>query len=205
MDQRPSVRKSAGQTLFGTISAHGSSLEQETWRRLFWDILFPILDNAESSGNEQSDEKKSNFLVHHSRDTAEKQWAETKRLTLQGLTKLFKVNKANLSPTEWVRCWKGMLQYIEQAAFNDNTEVSSGALDSFEDLLSASPVDGKISGDILLPALGAAWSVWVNVADKMLLKYEGSQHSQAIPKQEFLISWAKLLPVFVERLGENIT
>ena len=85
VDGRPSVRKSAGQTLFGTISAHGSSLDAETWRQLFWNILFPILDNAErATENPESGEKKSNnFLVHHSRDTSEKQWAETKRLTLQ--------------------------------------------------------------------------------------------------------------------------
>jgi len=53
------------------------------------------------------EKKSTQFLVHHSRDTAEKQWAETKRLTLQGLTKLFKENKSGLSPAEWVRCWKG--------------------------------------------------------------------------------------------------
>ncbi|CAG5105664.1 Oidioi.mRNA.OKI2018_I69.chr1.g2338.t1.cds [Oikopleura dioica] len=83
--------------------------------------------------------KASNFLVHHSRDTAEKQWAETKRLTLQGLTKLFKDNKSGLNPAEWVRCWKGMLQYIEEYAFSDNKEVSGGALEAFKELLEASP------------------------------------------------------------------
>ena len=105
VDQRPSVRKSAGQTLFGTISAHGSSLDHETWRQLFWNILFPILDNAEraTENPENGEKKSSNFLVHHSRDTSEKQWAETKRLTLQGLTKLFKANKSGLTNQEWVR------------------------------------------------------------------------------------------------------
>ncbi len=71
VDPRPSVRKSAGQTLFGTISAHGGSLKEDTWRRLFWEILFPILENAEKVMQEQEktakSAKSSNFLVHHSR------------------------------------------------------------------------------------------------------------------------------------------
>ena len=212
VDQRPSVRKSAGQTLFGTITAHGSSLDEETWRRLFWDILFPILDDAETATDNpavvETKKSSSQFLVHHSRDTAEKQWAETKRLTLQGLTKLFKENKSGLSPPEWVRCWKGMLQYIEKASYSDNAEVSGGALESFRDLLESCPEiksDGKLGISILLPALTAAWSVWINVADKMLLKYEGSQHSTVIPKQEFLQSWSCLLPMFIDKIKDNMT
>ena len=68
---------------------------QETWRQLFWDVLFPLLENVENE-IKMADKSKSsdskNFLVHHSRDTKEKQWAETKRLTLNGLAKLFKGN-----------------------------------------------------------------------------------------------------------------
>ena len=45
------------------------------------------IQNADKSRNDAR-----MFLVHHSRDTKEKQWAETKRLTLNGLAKLFKGN-----------------------------------------------------------------------------------------------------------------
>ena len=112
--------------------------------------------------SKSSDSK--NFLVHHSRDTKEKQWAETKRLTLNGLAKLFKgnfwrlfarhlfeiafqtcpknisENKSGLSPTEWLRCWKSMLEYIEKAAYCDNEEISTGAMDSLQELLESQPV-----------------------------------------------------------------
>jgi hypothetical protein len=93
VDGRPEIRKSAGQTLFGTISAHGASLNEETWRQLFWEVLFPLLENVENeikNADKSKNENKNSFLVHHSRDTKEKQWAETKRLTLNGLAKLFK-------------------------------------------------------------------------------------------------------------------
>jgi hypothetical protein len=36
VDSRPAVRKSAGQTLFSTISAHGGLLHQPTWQAVLW-------------------------------------------------------------------------------------------------------------------------------------------------------------------------
>lgn len=39
VDERPAVRKSAGQTLFSTISAHGGLLHRDTWKRVLWQVL----------------------------------------------------------------------------------------------------------------------------------------------------------------------
>ena len=38
VDQRPAVRKSAGQTLFSTISAHGGLLQTGTWKKVVWQV-----------------------------------------------------------------------------------------------------------------------------------------------------------------------
>ena len=38
MDSRPAVRKSAGQTLFSTIAAHGSLLQHSTWQAVLWQV-----------------------------------------------------------------------------------------------------------------------------------------------------------------------
>ena len=38
VDLRPAVRKSAGQTLFSTIAAHGNLLENVTWKSLLWKV-----------------------------------------------------------------------------------------------------------------------------------------------------------------------
>ena len=38
VDPRPAVRKSAGQTLFSTISAHGGLLENNTWYSVLWKV-----------------------------------------------------------------------------------------------------------------------------------------------------------------------
>ena len=38
VDLRPAVRKSAGQTLFSTIAAHGTLLQQATWHVVVWKV-----------------------------------------------------------------------------------------------------------------------------------------------------------------------
>lgn len=42
VDPRPAVRKSAGQTLFSTINAHGSLLENVTWYTVLWQVNAPL-------------------------------------------------------------------------------------------------------------------------------------------------------------------
>ncbi|KAG7177207.1 MON2-like, partial [Homarus americanus] len=39
VDSRPAVRKSAGQTLFSTIAAHGALLHNQTWQAVLWQVL----------------------------------------------------------------------------------------------------------------------------------------------------------------------
>ena len=63
----------------------------------------------------------------------------------------------------------------------------------------------KIFGSkIVFLASKAAWHVWINICDKMLLKYEGSQNSALVPKQDFLCQWSKLLPFFVDKMKSNL-
>ena len=50
VDGRPEIRKSAGQTLFGTISAHGQSLQQAGFT-IFRSICFLQFDNIAKMKN----------------------------------------------------------------------------------------------------------------------------------------------------------
>jgi len=43
VDQRPAVRKSAGQTLFSMIAAHGALLEKSSWQTMLWKVSCLIL------------------------------------------------------------------------------------------------------------------------------------------------------------------
>ena len=97
-DPRPAVRKSAGQTLFSTISTHGDLLHSQSWRRVLWDVLFPMLSRVRKFSMTASTEKAEvgNILIHHSRDTAKKQWSETQTLTLTGVARVFSTKRNTL-------------------------------------------------------------------------------------------------------------
>ncbi|XP_077982841.1 protein MON2 homolog [Glandiceps talaboti] len=140
VDQRPAVRKSAGQTLFSTISAHGSLLEPPTWQTVLWQVLFPVLDKVQKCSGDASTDKTEmaggNILIHHSRDTAEKQWAETRVLTLAGVARVFNTWRQALKHLgDYPRAWALLLEYIESAALSSSSEVSLAALKSFQEIL----------------------------------------------------------------------
>lgn len=81
MDDRPAVRKSSGQTLFSTIAAHSNILSPYSWDSVMWSVLFPLLEQVEKSWKSASCEKVdggvNTLLIHHSRNTEQKQWSET--------------------------------------------------------------------------------------------------------------------------------
>lgn len=49
VDPRPAVRKSAGQTLFSTINAHGSLLDKVTWYTVLWQVGRWVLSNISNA------------------------------------------------------------------------------------------------------------------------------------------------------------
>ncbi|XP_065066543.1 protein MON2 homolog isoform X1 [Rhopilema esculentum] len=143
VDPRPAVRKSAGQTLFSTISAHGGLLENRTWYSVLWKVLFPLLEKVKTMSSTAADvpppsdaaSKPGNILIHHSRDTAEKQWAETRVLTLAGVSRVFSTRKKMLKQLdEYPRAWALLLEMIEAGALSRNNEVALNSLKSFQDI-----------------------------------------------------------------------
>lgn len=144
VDPRPAVRKSAGQTLFSTINAHGSLLENVTWYTVLWQVLFPLLEQVKTMSTSAADvpppsdsvNLKGKILIHHSRDTAEKQWAETRVLTLSGVARVFNNRRHILAGLEeFPRAWALLLEFIEFAALSKSAEVALAALKSFQDIV----------------------------------------------------------------------
>ncbi|XP_066580371.1 protein MON2 homolog isoform X1 [Amia ocellicauda] len=155
VDPRPAVRKSAGQTLFSTITAHGTLLQQATWHTVVWKVLFHLLDCVRKSSTTADKEKiesgGGNILIHHSRDTAEKQWAETWVLTLAGIARIFNTRRYLLqSLGDFFKAWEVLLDHIQSAALSKNNEVSLAALKSFQEILQiVTPVKDSEKPDAL--------------------------------------------------------
>ncbi|EDO31510.1 predicted protein [Nematostella vectensis] len=184
VDPRPAVRKSAGQTLFSTISVHGSLLENPTWYTVLWQVLFPLLDKVKRMSTTAADvpppcdvnTNKNKILIHHSRDTAEKQWAETRVLTLNGVARVFNTRRQTLAALdEFPRAWALLLEFIESAALSKSSEVALAALKSFQEMVhDSSDQEGQEESlaTILDPAKAAKQRAKIKVKPKFFKEDE---------------------------------
>lgn len=81
-----------------------------------------------------------NILIHHSRNTAQKQWAETQVLTLSGIARVFNTKRHMLQNLgDFNRAWSLLLEFIENAALSKSNEVSLAALKSFQEIIYNKP------------------------------------------------------------------
>uniref|UniRef100_A0A0K2TVD6 Protein MON2 homolog n=1 Tax=Lepeophtheirus salmonis TaxID=72036 RepID=A0A0K2TVD6_LEPSM len=211
LDNRPSVRKSAGQTLFSTIAAHGSILQSNTWQAVLWQVLFPLLECVIIQSECASTEKESDaIMIHHSRNTAQKQWAETKVLTVSGVVRVFNTKRALLkSLGDYSQAWTVLLEFVEKVALSETMEVSLAALKALHEMVSI--YENKVpSPEIDWPL---CWKVWINIGN-VKAKYaeeigDSSVHSTVLLTglmQIFQSLFPHLRPCFshkdVQKLGE---
>ncbi|XP_066938872.1 protein MON2 homolog isoform X2 [Macrobrachium rosenbergii] len=218
VDSRPAVRKSAGQTLFSTIAAHGALLHNQTWQAVLWQVLFPLLDKVRQLSDSASTDKVDqggNILIHHSRNTQQKQWAETQVLTLSGVARVFSTKQKILQGLgDFPRAWALLLDFIHTAALSKSNEVSLAALKSLQEMLqagrssSAMPSnyaddsDAKSSGphpiaEDSIANWNTAWKVWHTIGTEVTKPPpdEVTRGSDAyIPSQPFLTALVHIFP-----------
>ena len=203
LDSRPSVRKSSGQTLFSTIAAHGSILEASTWQAVLWQVLFPLLDNVIIQSDNASSEKVSQsnvIMIHHSRNTAQKQWAETKVLTISGVVRVFNTKRNLLkSMGDYSKAWVLLLEYVEKMALSNTSEVSLAALKALQEMITSSSVglqssnspsgidknQSKLS-DLKDINWTLCWKAWLNIGNQKANYI--SNTSEIVPHSQMLLT-----------------
>ncbi|KAI9558503.1 hypothetical protein GHT06_015291 [Daphnia sinensis] len=201
IDERPAVRKSAGQTLFSTIAAHGDLLHHSTWQAVVWQVLFPLLDNVKKLSGQASDVKvdtSGSMLIHHSRNTAQKQWAETQVLTLSGVARVFQTKRPMLQTLdEFSRAWILLLEHIENSALSKNSEVSLASLKAFQDVLStttkcnSNESNGTGCHDDFI--WNVAWKAWLQIGT-LATSPQKEERVTYIPSQPFLTALVLIFP-----------
>ncbi|CAB3409244.1 unnamed protein product [Caenorhabditis bovis] len=146
IDPRFAVRKSACQTLLQTVTAHGHALRASAWHNVIWQIMIPLLDKVRSQTRSASTEKANGELImHHSRDTEQKQWTETCIHTLSAISKIFNSQrKSLLALQDFGAVWEALLGYLDWAACYENAELSLSAIRSYQEVLL-----GKVSSQTL--------------------------------------------------------
>jgi hypothetical protein len=188
-DERPEVRNSANQSLFGCINMNGKKLSLEEWDEFIWNILFPLLERIkkESSASQlvkQQDLPPGSSPVHHARNTPSKQWDETKVLTVNGISKIlidYLHVLVNL-PSRFEKVWMKFLEFIQESCVDCSTEVALAAAKSLKALMQypkpfneLKPMPDSVQ-DHLIPLWLMAWRVWCSIGFGIVVsckEYEG--------------------------------
>lgn len=197
-DERPEVRNSAIRTLFQTLGSHGHKLSSSMWQDCLWNYVFPILDSvthlaATSSRDEwQGKElgvrggKTVHMLIHHSRNTAQKQWDETLVLVLGGITRIlrsffpFLQNLSNF----WAG-WESLLLFVRTSISNGSNEVALAAINC----LQTTVISHCPKGNLPMPYLKSVLDVYELVLQQTL-HYRSNTANKV--KQEILHSLGDL-------------
>ncbi|CAH9087132.1 unnamed protein product [Cuscuta europaea] len=197
-DDRPEVRNSAVRTLFQILGSHGQKLSNSMWEDCLWNYVFPTLDSAshmaatssraEWQGKELGTHggKAVHMLIHHSRNTAQKQWDETLVLVLGGIARILRTFfplLRNLS--NFQSGWDSLLHLVENSILHGSREVALAAINCLQStIVSHSP-----KGNLPLPYLKSVLDVYELVLSKSP-NYNDSSTSKVI--QEILLGLGDL-------------
>lgn len=160
-DERPEVRNSGLRTLVSAMVSHGGQMSLQTWRSCLWEILFPMLDRVRRLAGEASAEvnkgqelgkdkgKAVLLMVHHSRNSAQKQWDETLVLCLNGMGRLLRSHLAVLSSLAgFDQRWSALLEFVEHSILAGSREVGCAAATSLVTVLSAHAGSSSLPGPL---------------------------------------------------------
>ncbi|KAK3200540.1 hypothetical protein Dsin_023955 [Dipteronia sinensis] len=191
-DERPEVRNSAVRTLFQTLGSHGHKLSKCMWEDCLWNYIFPTLERAshmaatsskdESQGKElgTSGGKAVHMLIHHSRNTVQKQWDETLVLVLGGIARLLRSFFPFLrNLNNFWSGWESLLLFVKNSILNGSKEVALAAINC----LQTTVISHSAKGNLPMPYLNTVLDVYEFVLQKSP-NYSGAAAGKM--KQEIL-------------------
>jgi hypothetical protein len=190
-DSRPEIRNCATNTLFAalTLTSNASLTSGGQWRQIFDQVIFPLFEMTGERSHKamQSNEeaiapelkKGTKMILHHSRDTAHKQWSETRLLALRGLTRVINTCTSSLITESWFRqAWMKALNICKWGSHSSvaDMEVAIGSVDVMFAMLKMVSVSGSTqntstSALALAKCQKEMWShTWTAISD--VCKYD---------------------------------
>lgn len=152
-----------------------------------------------------------NILIHHTRNTAQKQLAETQVLTLSGVARVFNTKRLLLQALgDFPRAWSILLEFIENAALSKNNEVSFAALKSFQEILylnKSQSSDNKVATNEEVDIWAIAWKVWLKIGTEITLPVAGNEITEDVylPTQSFLTALIQIFPNVFQHIKLKFT
>jgi hypothetical protein len=130
LDFRPDVRNSALRILFSVVTEDGDLFDDDQWQKYMEGVIFPLIDSIQKGADDAETKdgdavkdgpeigvgkggKVQRLEMHHSRNTAAKQWNETRVLVLKGSAQILRRYTTRLAEREWFhRAWGRFLKLI---------------------------------------------------------------------------------------------
>ncbi|XP_014754709.1 protein MON2 homolog isoform X3 [Brachypodium distachyon] len=165
-DDRPEVRNSAVRTLFQTLCTHGQKLSKSMWEDCLWIYVFPMLERVTHLASTSSrDEwqgkelgtragKAVHMLIHHSRNTAQKQWDETIVLLLGGIARLLRSFFPLLQQlSKFSSGWALLLAFVKNSILNGSKEVALAAINCLQTFVGSNCPKGNLESSYVKSVL----------------------------------------------------
>jgi len=179
VDGRPEVRNTAVKSLTSALLSHGRKIGTACYQRCLRDILIEVVAEIQSAANDARNgvqragsSKAEGLIIHHSRDTPEKQWNETMVLAVEGVRRVL----SHFSEEAGVRAFAPLaytvLLQVQTTLICLSSELSGSALRSLVDLMripaSCQPFEASALGAGCSPELpidvadaAATTSIWL--------------------------------------------
>lgn len=172
VDIRPEVRNCAVKSLTSALLSHGRKVGAACYRRCLQDILIQVLAEVQDASRcsrgraSTSASGGGDFIVHHSRDTLEKQWDETMVLGIEGVRRVLSHYSEDTDVQHFAPLAYTFLLQVRTTLQTLSTEVSGAALRALVDLMripasSQYFAAGTITPDPALPVPAGQTSVWL--------------------------------------------
>eukprot|EP00002_Diphylleia_rotans_P015904 TRINITY_DN307_c0_g2_i8.p1 TRINITY_DN307_c0_g2~~TRINITY_DN307_c0_g2_i8.p1 ORF type:complete len:1461 (+),score=277.86 TRINITY_DN307_c0_g2_i8:68-4450(+) len=148
VDSRPEVRNSAFRTLFTSLATDGGSFPKQLWQEILWNILLPtfekvhqtaeLVSQTQTNVGNPDGSKGITMVVHHSRNTSQKQWNETKVAAVTGLARIIKIYITPFQDSErFPQLWAKLMDLISLAARDPSKELALVAVPCWIDVMNS--------------------------------------------------------------------
>lgn len=170
-DPRPEVRNCAVKSLTTALLSHGRKVGIGCYSRCLSDIIIKVLGEIQESAQEARQNRPSlgaggreGLIVHHSRDTPEKQWDETMVLAVEGVRRVLSHFSEEAPAEAYSPLAYSLLLQVQSIIQALSPEVSGSGMRVLVDLMripaSAQMVDAVVlNSSPQCPAAGTT-SIW---------------------------------------------
>ncbi|KYR02000.1 hypothetical protein DLAC_00793 [Tieghemostelium lacteum] len=195
VDARPPIRNGIVISLFQTLNNYVHLFERDLLDLILWTILFPLIEEVKSFSEKADQERIDSdlgggvmLLVHHSRNTSQKQWDETQVLSISGLVRVFTTFFEVLSTLpSFKKAWDSLILTLETESKSTSKEVSMSSLGALHEIVKCSIIDTTQFPEIS----ESVWEVLVRLSPKLSDPSTSAQKSLSYYIKVFLDHFEK--------------